>query len=172
MAMLAKGVAVWTSGHGARTGTASGRVAAGAGIAAAMMRERVRQGDSASHAAERLLKIIERKGVRALEDPTVERRYRTISSVLEVSLELLNAADRRRLAELSIFPEDVDIPLAAAASVWELDEFGFRGLGATSGAAVSAEARSGARGLRLHDVMRSWLAVEDLTAPGTFTTGW
>ena len=39
-----------------------------------------------------------------------------------MSLELLDAADRRRLVELSVFPEDVAIPLAAAAAVWELDE--------------------------------------------------
>src|SRR5262249_52775071 len=75
-------------------------------LASAMIRERVRQGESAAHAAERLVKIIERKGVSALQDPTAERRHRTISSVLEVSLELLDAAERRRLTESSIFPED------------------------------------------------------------------
>ena len=123
-----------------------------------MMRERVRQGDSAGHAAARLLTIIERKGVRALQDPTAERRHRTISSVLEVSLELLDDADRRRLAELSIFPEDVAIPLAAAASVWELDELDAEDL-AQRLARLSLLKLDLERGvLRLHDVMRSWLA--------------
>ncbi len=87
-----------------------------------MMRERVREGGPARQVATRLLTIIERKGVRALQDPAAGRRHRTVTSVLEVSLELLDAADRRRLAELSVFPEDV-IPLGAAASVWELDEW-------------------------------------------------
>jgi hypothetical protein len=75
-----------------------------------MMRERIRQGDSASHAAERLLKIIERKGVGALKDPTAEARHRTIASVVEASIDL-TSAEGQRLAELSIFPEDVAIPL-------------------------------------------------------------
>ncbi len=127
-------------------------------LAAAMMRERVRLSESAGHAAARLLAIIERKGVRALEDPTAERRHRTISDVLEVSLELLGDAGRRRLAELSIFPEDVAIPLAAAASVWELDEFDAEDL-AQRLARLSLLRLDLERGvLRLHDVMRSWLA--------------
>ena len=65
---------------------------------------------------------MERKGVQALEDPAAEPRHRTISAVLEISLELLDETARRRLAELSIFPEDVPIPIAAAASVWQLDD--------------------------------------------------
>ena len=107
-----------------------------------------------------MLTIIERKGVRALQDPAAERRHRTVSSVLEVSLELLDAADRRRLAELSIFPEDVAIPLAAAASVWELDELDAEDL-AHRLARLSLLKLDLERGvLRLHDVMRSWLAAD------------
>ena len=127
-------------------------------LASAMIRERVRQGDSATRAAERLSTLIERKGVGALQDPTAERRHRTISSVLEVSLDQLDADDRRRLAELSIFPEDVEIPLAAAASVWELDEFeseeSAQRLARLS--LLKLDLQHGV--LSLHDVMRSWLA--------------
>jgi hypothetical protein len=45
-------------------------------LAAAVMRERILQGESATHAGEQLLKISERKGVRALEDPSAERHHR------------------------------------------------------------------------------------------------
>jgi len=129
-------------------------------LAAAMMRERVRLGDSAGRAAARLLTIIERKGVRALQDPTAAARHQTVSSVLEASLELLDDADRRRLAELSIFPEDVAIPVAAAGSVWELDEFDAEDL-AQPLARLSLLKLDLERGvLRLHDVMRSWVAGE------------
>jgi len=129
-------------------------------LAAAMMRERVRLGDAAGHAAARLLTIIERKGVRALQDPTAATRHQTVSSVLEASLELLDDVDRRRLAELSIFPEDVAIPLAAAASVWVLDELDTDDL-AQRLARLSLLKLDLERGvLRLHDVMRSWLAGE------------
>ena len=92
------------------------------------------------------------------EDPTAERRHRTISSVLEVSLDLLDAPSRRRMAELSIFPEDVSIPLATASAVWGLDEFDAEDL-ARRLARLSLLKLDLERGvLRLHDVMRSWLA--------------
>jgi WD40 repeat protein len=128
-------------------------------LAGAMMRERVRQGDTVGHAATRLMTIIQRKGFGALQDPTAaDQRHRTVSSVLKVSLELLDAAGRRRLSELSIFPEDVGIPLAAAASAWELDELDAEGL-AQLLARLSLIKLDLDRGvLRLHDVMRSWLA--------------
>ena len=127
-------------------------------LASAMIRERVRQGETAERAAERLLKIVERKGVGALQDPTAERRHRTISSVLEVSLDLLDADDRRRLAELSIFPEDVEIPLAAAASVWELDEFDSEELAQRLARLTFLKLDLERGVLLLHDVMRTWLA--------------
>ena len=136
-------------------------------LASAMIRERVRQGESAEHAAERLLKIIERRGVGALQDPAAQYRHRTISSVLDVSLDLLEASARRRLVELSIFPEDVEIPLIAAASVWELDEFDSEDL-AQRLARLSLLKLNLQRGvLILHDVMRSWLATNVTSAADT-----
>ncbi len=128
-------------------------------LAAAMMRERVRQGEKPARAAARLATIIERKGVQALQDPTAaDQRHRTVSAVLEDSLDLLDSAGRRHLSELSIFPEDVAIPLAAAASVWELDELDADDL-AQRLARLSLIKLDLDRGvLRLHDVMRNWLA--------------
>ena len=127
-------------------------------LAAAMLRERIRQGDSASHAAGRLLQIIERKGVKALEDSTAALRHRTISSVLEVSLDLLDAHGQRRLAELSIFPEDVAIPLAAAGAVWELDEFDAEDLSRRLARLSLLKLDLERAILLLHDVMRNWLS--------------
>jgi predicted ATPase len=86
-------------------------------LAASMMRERVRNGEPKSRAAERISEIIRRKGAKSLEDPTAEPRHRTITAVLDVSLDLLSDEDRQRLAELSIFPEDIDIPLAVTATL-------------------------------------------------------
>jgi len=127
-------------------------------LAAAMMRERCRLGETAERSAERLLAITERKGMRALEDPTAERRHRTISNVLEVSLDLLDEDGRRRLAELAIFPEDVAIPLAAAASVWGLEDLDSEDLARRLArlSLLKLDLQHGV--LRLHDVMRSWLA--------------
>ena len=162
VAMLAQSVPGLDLGTARSSGAASGRVAAGARTrrcddARARPAGRYRSGTR----PRACMTIIERKGVRALQDPTAaDQRHRTVSSVLEVSLELLDAADRRRLSELSIFPEDVAIPLAAAASVWELDELDAEDL-AQRLARLSLLKLDLERGvLRLHDVMRSWLAAD------------
>lgn len=163
MAMLGKGVtgldALVAGGPARELAQRLGEWPLALELAAAMMRERVNLGESASHASGRLLQIIERKGVRALENPTAERRHRTISGVLDASLELLDDADRRRFAELSIFPEDVAIPLAAAASVWELDEFDCEDLARRLARLSLVKLDLERAVVRMHDVMRSWLAV-------------
>ena len=87
------------------------------------MRQRMAQGDTAQNAAARLLQILDRKGPWGLASETGNKRHRTIESVLQCSLDLLSNEDRTHLAELTIFPEDVAIPLGAAAALWSLDEF-------------------------------------------------
>jgi WD40 repeat protein len=135
-------------------------------LVSAMIRERVRHGEGAARAADRLLKIVERKGVGTLQDPAAERRHRTISSVLAASLDLLDASDRRRFAELSIFPEDVAIPLAAAAAVWSLDEIDSENLAQRLSRLSLLEFDLFRGVLRLHDVVRRWLVL-GLANPGT-----
>ena len=165
VAMLAKGVPSLEIGPARDLARRLGEWPLALELALAMMRERVREGEPAGQVATRLLTIIERKGVRALQDPAAGRRHRTVTSVLEVSLELLDAADRRRLAELSIFPEDVAIPLGAAASVWELDEWDAEDL-ARRLAGLSLLKLDLERGvMQLHDVMRSWLAGDPARHP-------
>jgi WD40 repeat protein len=158
VALLTKGVPHLEAGRARDLARRLGEWPLALELAAAMMRERVSLGDSVGHAAVWVEEILERKGVQALENPTARQRHRTISSVLEVSLDLLDADARRRLAELAIFPEDVAIPLAAAASVWGLDDFDADKL-ARRLARLSLLKLDLQRGvLRLHDVMRSWLA--------------
>jgi hypothetical protein len=126
-------------------------------LAAAMIRERIRLGESPSRAAERVSEILRRKGAKALEDPTAEPRHRTISAVLDVSLELLSREDQRRLAELSIFPEDIDIPLMAAATLWRLDDLDSEDLAQKMARLGLLKLDLNQATLRLHDVMRQWL---------------
>ena len=89
---------------------------------------------------------------------TVDPRHRTIDSVLEGSLELLTTEDRTRLTELSIFPEDVSIPLSAAASLWGLDEFESEKTAQRFARLSLLKLDLGRGSMRMHDVMRSWLA--------------
>jgi WD40 repeat protein len=109
-------------------------------LAASMIRERVRNGDSATHAAE----VVARKGV---GDGSVPR-------IIDASLEMFEEADRRRFRELSIFPEDVGIPLSAAGAVWGLDESDAEDLAIRLARFSLAKLDLGRGVLRLHDVMR------------------
>jgi WD40 repeat protein len=78
--------------------------------------------------------------------------------VLEVSLKLLSGGDRKRLFDLSIFPEDVAIPLSAVGALWRLDEWETEEA-AQRLAKLSLLKLDLQRGtIRVHDVMRSWLA--------------
>ena len=80
-----------------------------------------------------------------------------IEGALLASFELLSPGNRSRLVELSIFPEDVAIPFAAAGALWGLDEFDTKDAAveiATS-SLLRIDLQSGTMGL--HDVLRSWL---------------
>ena len=45
-----------------------------------------------------------------------------MEDTLEISLGLLKPEERQALAELAIFPEDAEIPLATLAYLWQLDD--------------------------------------------------
>ena len=111
-------------------------------LASAAIRERVRLGDTASRAASR---------VKVIGD-------RSVARVVESSLEILDEADRRRFIELGIFPEDVGIPLSAAGPVWGLGEEETEELAIRLARLSLLKLDLGRGEMRLHDVMRSWLA--------------
>ncbi len=127
-------------------------------LARAMLLQRIEQGDSAEHAADWLLQVLKRKGAKGLGRGTGDAHHRSIDGVLEGSLALLEGDKRRRLTELSIFPEDIAIPLSAAAALWGLD--GFDAEETAQQLARLQLLRLDLRSctMRLHDVMRSWLA--------------
>ena len=127
-------------------------------LASAMMRQRIEQGDTADRSAQRLLQILDKKGPRGLARGTGNPRHRTIDSVLEGSLELLTEEDRRRLIELSIFPEDISIPITAAASLWGLDEFESEGTAQRFERLYLLKLDLARGSMGLHDVMQDWLA--------------
>ena len=126
-------------------------------LARAMMRQRIEQGDSAENAAQRLIQTLQKKGPRGLAKGTGDPHHRTIDAVLGRSLELLGSDDRTRLIELAIFPEDVPIPLSAAASLWGLDESDVEETAQRLARLYLLKLDLGRGSMRLHDVMRSWL---------------
>src|SRR5580765_6979496 len=81
-----------------------------------------------------------------------------VEGALLASFQLLSAPNQRRLIELSIFPEDVAIPFAAAAALWGLDEFDTKeaAVEIARSSLLRIDLQSGTMGL--HDVLRSWLS--------------
>ncbi len=127
-------------------------------LARATMRQQIEKGESAKNAAQYIFDALAEEGVDALEKRTADPRHRTVSAVLSVSLQLLAADDSQDLAKLSIFPEDVAIPLSAAGGVWGTTAFATKKKAQRLArlSLVKLDLRSGTLGL--HDVMRSWLA--------------
>ncbi|MBX6751877.1 MAG: hypothetical protein IRY85_19830 [Micromonosporaceae bacterium] len=103
-------------------------------------------------------------GPAALDDPvtfTSQHRTQLVAACLNASLDELPAFARDRYLELGIFAEDTDIPYTALALLWGesggLDRFQTEQLGL---ALIDASLATPARhqpGLRLHDVLRSYL---------------
>ncbi len=127
-------------------------------LARAMMQLRIGQGDSPEHAADWLLQVLTRKGAKGLARGIGDAHHRNIDGLLEGSLALLEGDKRKRLTELSIFPEDVAIPLSSASALWGLDQFEAEETAQQLARLqlLRLDLRSGT--MRLHDLMRSWLA--------------
>jgi hypothetical protein len=123
-----------------------------------------RQGTPASDALDAVESQLKRKGIRAFDPagPVLERDQ-AVAATIEASLEMLTPAERRRYAELAIFPQDVSIPLEQAARLWrltgavELED-------ATDLVALRLDPLSlldydgATSSLHVHDVFRSYLA--------------
>jgi len=127
-------------------------------LARATMGQRIERGDSAEGALHHVLRALEKRGVGALRNSTAEPRYRTIETVIGASLELLGHEERSRFCELAIFPEDVSIPLTAVSCLWRLEEWETEDTAQALAqlSLIKLDLQSGT--LRLHDVMRKWLA--------------
>jgi WD40 repeat protein len=111
---------------------------------------------------------LDRYGLEAFDARDPIERKQAVEKTLHVSLDQLSTNDRARYGELAIFPEDVDIPLATLAKLWD----------ATSGLDIFAaeeictrlSERSllerfdlATRTIRLHDVVRAYLMHEHAT---------
>ena len=74
-----------------------------------------------SKALDAVERDLTRKGVLAFDPAqSAVERDQAVAATVEASLELLDADERRRYTELAIFPQDVPIPLARAAELWQL----------------------------------------------------
>jgi hypothetical protein len=134
-------------------------------LASRVLRQRIqRQKMSMPKALDAVERDLARKGVLAF-DPAHDalERDQAVAATVEASLEMLDPGERQRYAELAVFPQDVPVPLARAAQLWQLtaglDSDRSEDLVASRLEPLSLLDYDGESGqLRLHDVLRSYLA--------------
>ncbi|MCG8358784.1 MAG: TIR domain-containing protein [Kiloniellales bacterium] len=70
---------------------------------------------------------LDRRGITAFDAKDAAQRNEAVSATLAISLETLSEDESSRFAELAVFPEDVEIPLATLETLWAetggLDDF-------------------------------------------------
>lgn len=139
------------------------------------------QNTPAAAAIDAVAAELARKGVVAF-DPRQqpEQRDQAVAATIDASLDLLDAQERARCAELAVFAPDVAIPLAEAAALWR------RSAGLDSDAATDLvvlrldplsiiDYDGSTETLRLHDVLRRYLAAKLADPAGlhaTLAAGW
>ena len=113
-----------------------------------------------------LERAFDKRGIGAFDDTNAEDRNRAAARSLELSFEQLDDATLARFRELAIFPEDVDLPLATVARLWEatagLDDLDTEDICVRlQGLSLLLRLDLGAGTLRLHDVVREYLRHEN-----------
>ena len=86
------------------------------------LRRRYRAGEPISSALYRLEESYRKHGVTAFDAKNAHERNLAVERSLSASLGLLNKIENKLLAELSIFAEDIPIPIRAIADLWGRDE--------------------------------------------------
>ena len=127
-------------------------------LAGSVMRQRVDRGDTEANALAYVLRALDKRGIVAFDDPASGERSDAVGRTIEASLGLLNATERQRCTELAVFAEDALIPVAVAATLWQLDDLDAEDLARRLDdlALIEFDLRHGT--LQLHDVLRGFLA--------------
>jgi WD40 repeat protein len=124
-------------------------------------------------------RALDKRGLTFFDARKTESRDQAVAKTIGVSLDLLKTAERARYAELAVFPEDVNIPLATLEKFWgktgEADgfdaEFDTEVLcSLLNQFSLLHSLDLSARTIRLHDVIRTFLRDErkaDLPALNT-----
>jgi WD40 repeat protein len=132
-------------------------------LANGALRERVQvTGQSLADALAFVNKALDRKGLTFFDARDAVARHQAVSKTLDISIGLLSDAERTRYAELAVFPEGVDIPMATLEKFWGrtggLDDFDTESLcDRLSRLSLLLTFDPNGRYIRLHDVIRRFL---------------
>lgn len=127
-------------------------------LAAGAMRQRVDCGDTVTGALEYVGTALDRHGVIAFDRQNAADRRGMVASTIDLGLEQLIPADRDRCVQLSIFPEDIEVPIRVIGELWGLDAFDTEEILARldNASLVDFDLKLGTASL--HDVMRAYFA--------------
>jgi WD40 repeat protein len=129
-----------------------------------ILRDRIdHAGDTAPGAIAHVTRLLERRGFRAFDARDPLQRHDAASATLAASVLRLTPDEQARLRELVIFAEDLDIPLATVALLWNrtggLDDVDTEACARTLfSLSLLLDFDLARRRIRLHDVIRRYLA--------------
>ncbi|MBN2003977.1 MAG: CHAT domain-containing protein, partial [Anaerolineae bacterium] len=140
------------------------------GLANGALRARIDRGQSLDDALAWVNRALDKRGLTAFDARDAEARNQAVTLTLGVSLDLLTADERARYTELAVFPEDVDIPLAALEVLWaatdDLDDFDVEDLcQRLADLSLVQSFDLNLRVVRLHDVVRAYLEHQHVHLP-------
>ncbi|HEY7493681.1 MAG TPA: TIR domain-containing protein [Candidatus Tectomicrobia bacterium] len=127
-------------------------------LANAALRQRVERGDSVEGALSYLQRKLDEQGVVAFDRRNATARNQALTRTIELGLDELDAQERERYEELSIFPEGIELPLSVVACLWACDAFEAEELIQRFDSLSLVKFSVQTATFRLHDVMRGYLA--------------
>lgn len=129
-------------------------------LAGSMMRQRIDRGESADDAIAHVTYVLDKRGIVAFDERDSDERSGAVARTIEASLAMLTPAERQRCVELAVFAEDAAIPLAVAATLWQLDELDAEDMAHRLDDMALVEFDLRRATLHLHDVLRGFLAAQ------------
>jgi WD40 repeat protein len=127
-------------------------------LAGSALANRIKRGDTPENAVRYIGRKLDKHGVTAFDHHNPSARHQAVANTIDASLDLVENVERQRLIELAVFPEDVMIPIEAAAVIWQLDQWDteerieqFENLSLLKFFPQRGE-------LQLHDLVRQYLA--------------
>jgi WD40 repeat protein len=128
-----------------------------------LQRRVLRQSQPLPAALEYVERALDHRGLTAFDPRGAQKRDEAVGKTLEISFEALSEEEHKRYLELAVFPQDADVPLNTVAQLWRIT--GNLGELETEEICSRLHALSllldfdlTTRRIRLHDVMRKFLA--------------
>ncbi len=129
-------------------------------LAGDLLRKRCQRGQSLHKSIEYVNRALDRHGITALSVRNTSERNMAGAATLQLSLDELEPDERTACLELSIIPEDVDVPLSALACLWETDESNASELAELLADFSLVKFDITTCSLRIHDVVRQFMGEE------------